>query len=598
MDISIIIVTYNVREYISHCLDSIKSSVSELSYEIIIVDNASTDHSVELIKEFYSDVIIVKNSLNLGFSKGCNIGAKQAKGQYLLFLNPDMIIGQDSLMKFYEMAKSKTYRDVFGGELYDGSFDYLPESKRFFPTISSSLIRLFRIDKMVSIKDYRYYHSKSTDIEPVEVLTGALIFIAKSFFNEIGQFSEQYFMYGEDIDLCKRISQYGGQCWLAPQIKVIHFKGESSNYDLNYFRHFYQSLSIYAITHLLPNNGLISGIVSLFMKMLAVFRYLILKAKKGFFDLLLFFAIFVFASLLWAISYHQDIFYFDYYLVGNIGLFYAIIIVLIKCLIGDYLHQGSLRFTSKSNYGFILISVLAISSLLPESIRISRAVLLLSTLIFFLVDILISRAQSIRNLVFSEDQSIFLKKQGLYFVSNQDVSVRQPNAKVFKISDMNLGEVLGSSDAVLPFFYSNTTNSLYSSRYSNLNGMKIDRLTNYKLGIKRSIHQKRMLDLTLTVLLFPLFVVFILLKKSESSEKLKNLFLGKLTFVGYDNDDTLPFIPHSLLSLGGNVRDPLIENKSLKHDYALHYTIWTDLTIILTNFGLLLNVLWIKEEVE
>lgn len=248
MDVSVVIVNYNVRYFLEQCILSVQEASKEITVEIIVVDNNSTDESCNFLSENYPEVVLIQNKENVGFSKANNQGVKIAKGNYVLILNPDTIIAEDTLNKIVAYAKVKRNLGVLGVKLIDGSGEFAPESKRGIPTPNASFNKLFGIS---SKRTGKYYatHLDENESGIIKVASGAFMFIKRTVFNEVKGFNEDYFMYGEDIDLSMKLLNKGYQNYYYAETQVIHFKGESTPKEVKYLNHFHQAMRIFYKKH-------------------------------------------------------------------------------------------------------------------------------------------------------------------------------------------------------------------------------------------------------------------------------------------------------------------------------------------------------------
>jgi len=244
-EISIIIVNYNVRYFLEQCLQSIFDACNNISAEVIVVDNNSHDTSCEMIKEKFSKVTLIVNKKNTGFSTANNQGVAIAKGKYVLILNPDTVIAEDTFEKTLQFAKTKANLGAVGIKLIDGIGNYLPESKRGLPTPKVA------INKLVGIKTNKYYasHLQENENGKIDILVGAFMFMERTVYNEVNGFDEDYFMYGEDIDLSYKIIKAGYDNYYFSGTKIIHYKGESTKKDLKYLNNFYGAMQIFYQKH-------------------------------------------------------------------------------------------------------------------------------------------------------------------------------------------------------------------------------------------------------------------------------------------------------------------------------------------------------------
>lgn len=213
--------------------------------EVIVVDNASKDGSVAMVRSHFPEVQCIVNTQNVGFSKANNQGVQRAKGTYLCILNPDTVVAEDTFEKIYAFAKAKPKAGVIGLQLIDGSGKYLPESKRNLPTPKISLNKM-----MGDGSAYYANHLHTTESGKVAVLVGAFMFIKTTIYRAVGGFDERYFMYGEDIDLSYTITQAGYDNYYVGECSIIHFKGESTVKDKTYRKRFYGAMSLFYEKHL------------------------------------------------------------------------------------------------------------------------------------------------------------------------------------------------------------------------------------------------------------------------------------------------------------------------------------------------------------
>ncbi|WP_111709484.1 glycosyltransferase family 2 protein [Lutibacter citreus] len=276
MDISVVIINYNVQYFLEQCILSIYESSRNLTVEIIVVDNNSDDDSCAILKERYPNVILIENKENVGFSKANNQGSKLAKGEFILILNPDTVIGEGTLDSIISVARKKQNLGVLGVKLIDGSGEFAPESKRGIPTPSVSFNKLFGISSKQTCK---YYATQLGENESgiMDVASGAFMFLRLNVFKEVKGFNEDYFMYGEDIDLSLKLLNKGYQNYYLGNTKIIHFKGESTRKDTKYLNYFHDAMRIFYRKHFKFNK-----VYDFFMKLGIEFWYLLkyLKFRK------------------------------------------------------------------------------------------------------------------------------------------------------------------------------------------------------------------------------------------------------------------------------------------------------------------------------
>ena len=263
--ISVIIVNYNARYFLKNCICSILSADMAKNMEIIVVDNNSKDGSCGMLDKDFPHIKYIKNSSNVGFGKANNIGVGLAQGEYILILNPDTMLTETTLSDMLRFSEEQHNFGAAGVQFMDGSGKYLPESKRNFPDIKVAGAKLLGYSKY-----YYANHIAKDDIGEIDILTGAFMFIKKEVYDKIGGFDEDFFMYGEDIDLSFRISKAGYKNFYVGTNKVLHFKGESTVKDKVYLENFYGALSIFHKKHF-PNRaglyGIVDGLISMMISL-------------------------------------------------------------------------------------------------------------------------------------------------------------------------------------------------------------------------------------------------------------------------------------------------------------------------------------------
>ena len=255
--LSVVIVNYNVTHFLELSLSSVYRALAHLDAEVIVVDNASSDTSCVMVKERFPEVVLIANTDNVGFATANNQGVAVAQGEYVCILNPDTVVGESLFDTIYAFAKANEKLGAIGTRLVDGTGTFLPECKRNLPTPKVAFNKLFG-------KGDAYY---ARDIRPdgrgkIQVLVGAFMFMTKKVYEEAGGFDEQYFMYGEDIDLSHTICELGYDNYYLGDQVVIHFKGESTAKDAVYRKRFYNAMHIFYKKHL-KRNILEAGIVKL-----------------------------------------------------------------------------------------------------------------------------------------------------------------------------------------------------------------------------------------------------------------------------------------------------------------------------------------------
>ncbi len=251
---------YNVRYFLEQCLYAVFRSKTNFEYEVFVVDNASTDDSILMLKNKFPQVILIANTENAGFSKANNQAVRLSNAEYILLLNPDTLIQETTLQQCIDKMDEDKNTGALGVKMVDGSGQFLPESKRGFPTPVAAFSKMSGLSKLFpTSKLFGQYHLTYLDknvSHEIDVLSGAFMMLRKSVLDKVGLLDEDYFMYGEDIDLSYRIIQAGYKNIYFADTSIIHFKGESTKKgSLNYIRVFYQAMIIFSRKHVSGSKG-------------------------------------------------------------------------------------------------------------------------------------------------------------------------------------------------------------------------------------------------------------------------------------------------------------------------------------------------------
>jgi len=252
--LSIIIVNYNVRYFIEACLHSVEKACKNIEAEIIVVDNASTDDSASVLPTLFPNVDFIWNEANLGFSKANNLAIKKAKGQFILFLNPDTIVPEDCFEKCLSFFSTNHDAGALGVHMIDGNGNFHKESKRSFPTPAVSFYKMIGLTNLFSkspiFAPYYVGHLPENKTASVDVLSGAFMMISRKILERVVGFDEDYFMYAEDIDLSYRIKKTGFKNYYFADTSIIHFKGESTKKtNAKYVQDFYGAMKLFVLKH-------------------------------------------------------------------------------------------------------------------------------------------------------------------------------------------------------------------------------------------------------------------------------------------------------------------------------------------------------------
>jgi O-antigen biosynthesis protein len=578
-DISIVIVNYNVRDHVDACLASIyKSNNDKYKIEIFIVDNNSIDGSSAFIRNKYPSVNYIDNDNNFGFSRANNIALKKAQGKYILILNPDTILEEETFDKLINFCKEHKDVGAISSKLIQANGKLDLACKRSFPSLSVALPRILGLSKLfpTSKKFGRYnltYLDENKTYE-VDAICGAFMFIPKYVLDKVGLFDEDYFMYGEDLDLCFRIKKNGYKIFYYPEVKTVHLKGESTKKSgLAYVNNFYGAMSIFARKNLSGGSLLLTSLFRLGVFYWSFFSYLkrVFKVLKfPILDIILLYASFV-------ISIKSR-----FNILPNAGYLFIITVyiciwILIFNFFKIYSKRNSIPLAKTFNAiiaGFFINS--SITYFLKQ-FAYSREVILFSTILSLIF--LLSYRSVINLYRFMIAKNILLRKINLLIVGdkelNQGVEERflaKYNVVYFdKITDKKdiniLSEIikLKSINEVVFFgdYFSNHQilkvmwdfsgknvifkivpkgNELILSKlHSNINDLSLVEIE-YNIKNKMNIFLKRVFDLVLSFLsiitVYPFVVLFYKIKKdniSKSTSKLlllPKVFSGKYSFVG------------------------------------------------------------------
>ncbi|MBC8277039.1 MAG: glycosyltransferase [FCB group bacterium] len=254
MDLSVIIVNYNVKYFLEQALLSLKKASEGFETEFFVVDNASTDGSVEYIEKNLPWVQIIANKQNLGFGTANNQGLSRSKGKYLLVINPDTVVGEDSIKAFIDFLEKNPEIGAAGPKIIDREGKFELSSKRGFPTPFAAFSKITGL-AAVFPKSRLFAKYSLTYIHPdqeceIDSLAGCFMMLRREVYEQTRGFDEDFFMYGEDIDWCYRIKKDGWKIYYLPSVEIIHYKGESSlRSDIDTRKHFYQAMHLFVKKH-------------------------------------------------------------------------------------------------------------------------------------------------------------------------------------------------------------------------------------------------------------------------------------------------------------------------------------------------------------
>lgn len=386
MKLSVIIVNYNVSAFLEQALSSALKSMRGIDGEIFVVDNHSVDNSVAMVKAKFPQVKLIENHDNVGFAKANNQAIRISSGEYVLLLNPDTLVEEDTFEKCLRFMDETPDCGGLGVKMVDGQGRFLPESKRGIPYPKSSFYKLFGLSKLFpKSQKFGAYHATyigEDETHEVEVLSGAFMMMRKSVLDKVGLLDEDYFMYGEDIDLSYRILKGGYKNYYFPQARIIHYKGESTKKgSLNYVYVFYKAMQIFARKHFSANNAKIFNIVIdaaiWFRAALAALKRIVSHILLPLLDFILVFAGLFAISKYWehTVLIQRNSSFSDFY-------FYVVLPgYALLWLISVWISGGYRKPVKRTqlNKGIVAgtVVILLIYALLPETMRFSRAVVVI-----------------------------------------------------------------------------------------------------------------------------------------------------------------------------------------------------------------------------
>lgn len=383
--LSVVIVNYNVKYFLEQALLSVRRAMIGLEAEVFVVDNNSVDESVQMVREKFPEVRLIVNKQNVGFSRANNQAIELASGEYVLLLNPDTVVEEDTFVKCLDFMDAHPEAGGLGVKMIDGSGKFLPESKRGFPTPFVAFCKTFGLSRLFpTSKLFNQYHLgylAEDEVNEVDVLAGAFMLMRKKTLDEVGLLDETFFMYGEDIDLSYRIQKGGYKNYYFPATKIIHYKGESTKRgSLNYVKTFYNAMIIFAKKHFEGKQAWLFVVMlqlAIYLRAgMTLFSNMLKKAYLPLLDAVLIFVGLFFLKDFWA-RYHFDDpnYYDDSFLYFNAPLYIAIWLGAVY-FNGGYDEKSNIRRLGRG----LLVGTLVIAAVygfLDLEYRPSRALILL-----------------------------------------------------------------------------------------------------------------------------------------------------------------------------------------------------------------------------
>lgn len=643
-DISIVIVNYNVREFLHQCLISIEKSLGNLSVDVWIVDNNSVDGSKKYLQSISHkpDINVILNDENVGFSTANNQAIHKCDSKYVMLLNPDTVLEENTLKKCFRKMEQDKSIGALGVRMIDGAGKFLPESKRGFPSLWASFTKMSGMSKLAPkskwLNGYYCGHIDEFEEAEIDVLCGAIMFIRSSILDEVGLLDETFFMYGEDIDLSYRIQKAGVKVYYYPDTSIIHYKGESTKKtSLTYLRTFYNAMIIFINKHFKGGSYVILiGILKLAIYFRASISWMINWAKKllhPVLDMVLFGFSLIGLKEVWAQFYFKDPSYFDDSPVYYNFMSYIALWVLSMYIMGSYDRKSDLIKLIKGLF-LGLIVILVMYGLLPMGFRSSRVLILLGFPIVMGVSMLTklianylrqhkwdftipvnkniciighkkdcAQVESQLRMVNLQDR--VKAKISIDSVSDDyyvnDISNLAEVVKLFKINEIifssssipyreifewmrKLGPKYSykiasqDQDAIIGSSSKNETGEVYTYQFE----MAILDAVNIRL--------KRIFDLIIGLISLLLSPVIWIVTKADFIvfSNIINVLIGNKTWIGYDDQGTsdikLPQIRNAIFNISDIVNDGIMNSNKVDRinlDYARNYTVSRDVESLL-----------------
>ena len=621
MKLSVIIVSYNVEHFLAQCLISVERAIANFSdqtpstasqIDVFVVDNISVDGTCDMVKERFPWVTLIENSENVGFSKANNQAIHISNAEYVLLLNPDTVIQEDTFTKCISFADENPKLGGMGVPMFDGSGTYLPESKRGIPTPWASLCRisgLFRLaPKSQNLNNYYAGHLSADENHKIDVLSGAFMWMRKSTLDEVGVLDEDFFMYGEDIDLSWRIVKGGWENHYFTGTRIIHYKGESTKKgSLNYVSIFYKAMLIFAAKHFEGSQArsfnFLIRLAIYFRALISVLRRIVTRMAWPLLE-----GVFLQIGLFLLLSFYANYsgIQYDPYATNVAMVIYSSVWVFFLWVCGGYDKPWIPRRVMKGIAAGSIV-LIACYGLLPEDYRFSRAILLLGAIWFSAVVIFgritlggwrLGAKPKSRLLVAGEDESRSMKQLLESIELREGISeathVIRPN-EISTIVDVlrvhSIGEIVFSgrdvrSEDIITVLASLVDKTVVcriawtdDGYVMGSGGPGPDPVTELDRAIygPSARRSKRIFDLFssfILLLVFPLLFVF---KRSDWIAYSFKVFLGKSTWVGLDgvHKQSRPSIIYAVENDDDRVKE------RLNLAYARKYNWFEDLKLVL-----------------
>lgn len=632
MKLSVVIVNYNVRYFLEQCLISVGRAIKNIPAEVFVVDNASSDGSVQMVREKFDWVKIIANTDNGGFSKANNQAMRIAKGEYVLLLNPDTVVAEDTFEKCIIFMDAHPQAGALGVHMIDGKGNFLPESKRGLPTPSVAFYKTFGFASLFPKSEiFGRYHLgflPEHETNEVEILSGAYMFMRKKVLDEIGLLDETFFMYGEDIDLSYRVVKGGYKNYYFAGTTIIHYKGESTKKgSLNYVKVFYNAMIIFARKHFSGNQ---SGLFSLLINFAIVFRGLLtlvagLFASSYLFvvDALLSFGGIALITNYWSgmIKYTED-YYPAVFLLGVVPM-YIFIWITTTYFSGGY----DKPFRISNILRGILLGTVAIAvvyAFLPNEWRFSRAIILLGA-VWTALEMLMTRTlyhliryQSLAVENHEETHSMVVGREeecrraeailrslgnNTDIIENINQEATPKQAAIYNINEIIFcADGMAYKDVITQIINTGSKadykilnkgmDALIGSNSKNTAGDLYVAEKSYSLFKPENLRTKRLQDVIASIVLILMLPVSLILVKNIGRH-IGNICIvlsGNKTWVGFNNANNIKAFPHAkqgVLHPSVSIKNMMLstdELAAMELNYARHYSAANDLSLLIKNY--------------
>ena len=263
VELSVVIVSYNVRDFLDQCLTSLERALRGINAEVWVVDNASTDGSAAMVRRRYPWVRLLENRENVGFARANNQALRRARGRYLCLLNPDTLVQENTFRVLLDFLRERNDVGMVGCKILNPDGTLQLACRRSYPTPWVAFTKLVGLSRLFPrsrlFGRYNLTYLDPDEVHPVEAISGSFMLFRRELLDDVGYLDESYFMYGEDLDYCYRTRQAGWQIYYVPHTQVVHFKGESwKRSQLDRLRHFYQAMRLFVKRHFHRRYGMLA----------------------------------------------------------------------------------------------------------------------------------------------------------------------------------------------------------------------------------------------------------------------------------------------------------------------------------------------------